>query len=127
MLAFKQNRTISNQLALEILLYISGQRQIKVAVMDFGVRAGKIALMILGDSEEILMQAFNECQTFLNGTPSDEILTTIDDGKWAAVQDYFRINEPEIGAITLSDTRESREEALVKAVLNRIALVACEK
>jgi tRNA threonylcarbamoyladenosine modification (KEOPS) complex Cgi121 subunit len=126
-LAFKQNRTISNQLSLETLLYISAQRQIKVALAEFGIRVGNSALMILGDSEEILMQALEECQTLLAGTPSDEVLTIANETKWAAIQDYFQISECEIDAIALSGAKESREEALFKLVLNRVALVTCEK
>lgn len=127
MLAFKQNRSISNQLALEVLLYISGQRQIQVALTEFGARAGNSALIILGNSEQMLKQALEECQTLLDSMPSDEVLTIFNDAKWAAIQDYFIINKNEIDAITLSNTKESLEEALFKAVLNRIALVTCEK
>lgn len=127
MLAVKQNRAISNQLALEILLYISAQRQIKVALEEFGVKTGNGTLMVLGDSEETLIQVSEECQITLEATPLDEVLTIFDDAKWAAIQDYFQINDSEIDAIALSITRGAREEALFKAVLNRIALVACEK
>lgn len=127
MLAFKQGRAISNQLALEILLYISGQRQIKIALETFGIRSGSCALLILGNSEETLRYALKECQPIIGGTPADEVLTLLDDAKWETIQDYFQITDPEIDAIAQSNTKGAREDALVKIVLNRVALVALDK
>ena len=127
MLAFKQDRAISNQLALEILLYISGQRQIKIALETFGIRSGSCTLIILGNSEETLSRALKECQSVIGGMPADEVLTLFDDSKWETIQDYFQITDQEIDAIAQSNTKGAREEALVKIVLNRIALVALDK
>jgi len=127
MLAFKQGRAISNQLALEILLYISGQRQIKLALETFGGRSGSCALLILGNSEETLKRALKECQPIIGGTPADEVLTLLNDAKWHATQEYFQISDKEIDAIALSTTDNAREEALIKIVINRTALVALDK
>lgn len=126
-LAFKQSRAISNQLALEILLYISGQRQIKIALESFGVRSGNCSLIILGNSEDILRSTLQECRTIIGGMPSDKVLSLFDDSKWETIQDYFQITSQEIDAIAQSSTKSAREDALVKIVLNRIALVALDK
>ncbi|MDD1779185.1 MAG: KEOPS complex subunit Cgi121 [Candidatus Helarchaeota archaeon] len=127
LLAFKQGRAISNQLALEILLYISGQRQIKIALEAFGVRTGNCSLIILGNSEEILRDTLQECRTLIGGTPADEVLSILDDSKRETIQANFQIADQEIDAIALSNTKGAREDALVKIVLNRIALVTLDK
>lgn len=127
LLAFKQGRTISNQLVLEILLYISGQRQIKIALEAFGVRTGNCSLILLGNSAETLRDTLQECRTLIGGLPADEVLSIFDDSKWETIQAFFQITDQEIDAIAQSNTKGAREDALVKIVLNRIALVALDK
>jgi tRNA threonylcarbamoyladenosine modification (KEOPS) complex Cgi121 subunit len=127
LLAFKQGRTISNQLALEVLLYISAQRQIKIALETFGVRSGSCALLILGNSEETLQDTLKACWNIIGGTLADEVLTIPDDSKWNSIQTYFQITDQEIDAVAQSNAKGAREDALVKIVLNRIALVALDK
>jgi tRNA threonylcarbamoyladenosine modification (KEOPS) complex Cgi121 subunit len=127
LLAFKQGRAFSNQLALEILLYISGQRQIKIALDFFGARSGNCAFIILGNSEDILRDTLQECRLLIGGTPADEVLSIFDDSKRELIQDYFQIANQEIDAIAQLDTKVAREDALIKILLNRIALVALNK
>jgi len=125
--AFAHGRNISNQLALEILLYISAQRQIKVAIEEFGVGSGDLVIIILGNSEDTVKYALVECEKILNGVVSDEILDLSNNSKISAIQDYFNLTGLELNAIKSKNTMDSYKNAIVKAVLNRIALVALEK
>ena len=125
--AFTQKRNISKQLAMEVLLYISGQRQIRIALNEIGIESGDNAIIILGNSEESMKQALAECEKLLGGVKADEILALYDDSKFSAIQGYFQITDGELNAISLSNTQDSKNTALVKVVLNRVALVALEK
>ncbi|MFX1296516.1 MAG: KEOPS complex subunit Cgi121 [Promethearchaeota archaeon] len=127
MLAFNQKRNISNQLALEILLYISGQRQIKIALKEFGIKTGNNIIIILGNSEELVKEALIPCEKILGGVKANEIMSIVENFKLLAIQNYFQINKAELNAIKLSVANESQENAIFKAVLNRIALVALDK
>ncbi len=125
--SFFQERNISKQLSFEILLYISGQRQIKIALDEFGMQSGENILLILGNSKEKMKQNLGRCLEILGGQASDEVMEITDSSKLIAIQSYFQINIEELNAIKISNNEESVEEATIKAVLNRIALVALEK
>lgn len=125
--AFIQKRNISNQLSLEILLYISGQRQIKVALEKFGVKAGDDVVIILGNSEASVKQALEECEILLGGARSDEVMMIFNDFKQSEICKYYQIGNDEISAISLTNNENQRDEAIFKAILNRIALVSLEK
>lgn len=126
-LAFNQKRNISNQLELEILLYISSQRQIKIALEDFGIKTGNNVIIIVGNSTDQIKQALVECENLLEGVRSDEVIGICDNSKLLAIREYFQISDEELNAIALTDIEDSQEDAVLKAVLNRIALVTLEK
>ncbi len=127
MLAFSQKRNISNQLSLEILLYLSAQRQIRVALEAFGLRSGSNVIIILGNNEQTLEEALNESETTLPAAKLEDMVNISDKDKFRTVKAYFKIGEAELDAIKDSDTQQSLEEAVIKALLNRIALVTLEK
>ncbi len=127
MLAFHQKQNLTNQLAMEILLYMSGQRQIKIALEEFGIKSGNDIILILGNSEETLKQALIECEKLLGGVKSDEVMALDDNSKVSAIKGYFQINNTELNAVAESNTKESQETALLNLILNRIALVILEK
>ena len=54
--AFKNRKNISKNLAMEMLLYISGQGQIKNAIKIFGLTKGKmnVALIVIGERKKDL-------------------------------------------------------------------------
>ncbi len=83
--------------------------------------------MILGNAEDSVKQAVLECERLLGGERSDGVLAIFNDTKSFNIRDYFQIGEEELNAIAINDTKNSREDSIIKAVLNRIALVALEK
>jgi len=127
MLAFKQQRNIANDLALEILLYLSGQRQIKIALEEFGLKEGDIAVMILGNSADSMKKALNQCTLLFQGEASDEVLALKDKGKLKKICTFFQIGSKEIAAIKKDETLEAYRQAIFKLVLNRVALVTLSK
>jgi len=118
---------ISNKLSLEILLYISGQRQIKVAIEEFGAKSGDNILIILGNSEETVRQALMECEKFILGAPSDDVMAISASSKLEAIREFFQIDNKELNAVGLKGPKDSQENVIVKLVLNRVALVTLEK
>lgn len=127
MLAFNQQRNISKQLGMEILLYISGQRQIKIALETFGLQSGNNAVIILGNSKEILSQSLKDCETIIGGVASDDVMGCRDASKGLTIQKTFHISDEELNAINPKKSKEAYEQAIFKAVINRVALVALEK
>ena len=66
--AFEQRKNLTNSLAMEILLYASGERQIQKALQKIGVKKGNIPIAF------IFMNRFG-CET--KGEISDEIIEKI--------------------------------------------------
>ncbi len=127
MLAFKQERNLLNRLPLEILLYVSGQRQIKIALEDFGMKDGDNCIIILGNSEASMKQALTDCEKLIGGEHTDEVLNISKKSKRVEICRYFQINSEELNAIAQSDAEKEQAAALFKAILNRMALIALEK
>jgi len=113
---------------MEILLYLAGQRQIKIALEEFGIKSpGDACIIILGNSAESVKDALIECEGLVGGVPSDEVLMISDKAKFLAICQYFQIGEKEIDAVSASSTELSQYIALVQIVLNRLSLVTLEK
>ena len=93
MLAFKQKRNLLNRLPLEILLYISGQRQIKNAIEEFGIKNGENCIIILGNEDESMKQTLMRCEKLLGGEYSDEVLEITDVSKQTEICNYFQISQ----------------------------------
>lgn len=126
--SFKQGRNLSSNLDLEILLYASGQRQIKVAIKELGIglEIKNIALIIYGNSVDNVKNALNDIQKLANGKDDDSILN-IDEEKYKNICNFFNIHPIEIQAIINSNKWEDKLLALIKIILNRIAFVVFEK
>ncbi|MHA1277838.1 MAG: KEOPS complex subunit Cgi121 [Candidatus Helarchaeota archaeon] len=127
MLAFSQQRNISNHLALEFLLYLSGQRQIKIAIKEFGMKSGNNVITILGNTENTMKIALSRVKEILGGNELDDIMNLSGNEKLNAVKEYFRIKDDEINAIIDSNSPVSYQHTICEIVLNRIALVTLEK
>ena len=71
--AFKQDRNSTNSLAMEILLYASGERQIQKAIQKLGITADSqnIALIFEGKFNDDILETILES---LNVTRNDKVL-----------------------------------------------------
>lgn len=124
--AFKQSRNVASQLSLEILLYATGQRQIKDAINLLGVskQTRKVAVLILGDGREKIIAFFEKIISLLNGREEEKLLEINSKEKMQQLLNIFKITEEEIYA-TMRE--EDKKEAVVKSILDRISVFAVEK
>ena len=108
----EQGTNLSNDLGLEILLYASGQRQIKKA-LNMGVSLGKnkVAIVILGDSEEACLKACNKFREMLNEKP----VLDYSDSKKEEIMEFFGITKDELKAVG--------EEKIQDLVIERVVLL----
>ena len=125
---FKQGRNLSNKLDLEILLYASGQRQIKKAIKKIGIglETQNIAILIMGNSIETIESAKLKIFELIKGT-EDESILDINKNKYEKISKAFNITPLEIETTSNSSEWKDKVEALGKIVLNRIAFVVFEK
>ncbi|HDM36790.1 MAG TPA: TIGR00295 family protein [Candidatus Syntrophoarchaeum butanivorans] len=110
--SMREGEQIASNPALEILLYMSGTRNISRA-LEMGVKEGKgvVCLVLLGDNiDESLKQQIFELLSFEpHGVPG------YDDERKARLMDFFEITETELGAVG--------EDKLEKLVMERVALL----
>lgn len=104
--SFKTGRNIANDLGKEIMLYVSGTRQINRA-MKIGVHNGKNNIVLVAIGEEIDLSVFDEI------TPKDVV--HYEGSKNRALRDIFNITDEEIKA--------SGVDKIPELVLERVALV----
>jgi KEOPS complex subunit Cgi121 len=104
--SFKASTNIANDLAKEIMLYVSGTRQISKA-MRLGIHKGENNIAIVAVGEEPDLSAFNEIKP--------EHVLEYNESKKEAVMEVFNITNEEIEAVG--------EEKISELVLERVALV----
>nr|MDO8090833.1 KEOPS complex subunit Cgi121 [Candidatus Sigynarchaeota archaeon] len=75
--AFSYAKNISNKLSVECLLYVSGQRQIIVAVKNLGIKPDtrNIGVILIGDTTNVLREVQQKILLITKGKENDTILT----------------------------------------------------
>jgi tRNA threonylcarbamoyladenosine modification (KEOPS) complex Cgi121 subunit len=124
LMAFRNNRNISKNIAMEVMLYASAQRQIRKAIAFIGVNrcSANIAAVIVSEnpaSVKTVLQAVSK----LVGAEPDETVLELFKGKVQSIRRAFDISEKELEAIM---KKNNREEALVDLVVERIALLSTQ-
>jgi len=122
--AFKNQTNLSKSLAMETMLYASSQRQIQRAIQVVGVKPGmsRVAVVIIGESTELVKAALNDLSGYLKTEPCDALLdlTPI---KTTQIKQAFKITAPMI-EVTAKSGKENL--ALVALVIEQVALLATE-
>ena len=72
--AFKQKTNTTNSLAMEILLYVSGERQLKLAIPKIGIKKGKIDIAFIFIGKKIPNKLINDLLQKLLLKRDDKIL-----------------------------------------------------
>jgi len=74
--SFSQKKNIAGTIDLEILLYASGQRQIRKAFEMVGVKSGtsKVAVLILADDKSKVQDAEESVSRLIDGVRDDRVL-----------------------------------------------------
>ena len=121
--AFKRKKNISKNLALEILLYVSGQKQIRVAIDVFGLRKGRmdVVLVAIGDKKGDLKRLLeNICETF-DIEIDDSFIDSFSERKSKDIRSTFEISSLEIDAVKRKGV--TLKKILRKLIMERMAFL----
>jgi KEOPS complex subunit Cgi121 len=121
--AHETGKNISKNIAVETLLYASGQHQISKAIELLGIKpsSSQIALLVIAETRSKAVKALDKISDLLQGEKCDEIIELTDE-KVEIMKKTFEIKDPEIEA-TL---RKSEMEALTSLLIERAALLATQ-
>lgn len=124
--AFQDKLNISSSLAVEALLYASGQRQIQKSVDMLGIKpmTHNVAVLIIADSEDEAIETLNKISNTIDGKFDDSVIEVTAE-KYASLKRLFRISNREIEAKT--ERKNSEKEALIYLIIERGALLTVKK
>ncbi len=122
--AFQNKTNISKSLAMETILYASGQRQIKKAIQRCGIKpeTKNMAAVIIGENQaqlQTVLQAVTKCV----GADPDEQVLDMTETKKVKIKKAFQITDEEIKTIMKND---DVEKAIISLVIERIALLSTQ-
>ena len=124
--AWSGGYAIARSLDVEIILYASAQRQIKNAFNLMGLEEGlsSVAVIVVAETED----SVEETIKILVKRVGNELIEPfkVDRARFERIQDFFRIPQIELDAISKSGSIEGRWLALVRCVVSRVSLVATE-
>jgi KEOPS complex subunit Cgi121 len=120
--AFQKSTSISNNLAVETLLYASAQRQIKKAVKMLGIKQGtsEVAALIITEN----VHAKSECLRLVTETVDcerDDNVLELTNKKILGIKKLFEISDIEFEAKL--EKKGQEKEALTDLVIERMALL----
>jgi len=124
--AFEGKVNISSNLAIEILLYASAQRQIKEAVRLIGVKTStaKVAVVILAENLDQSSVILKVVSRLLRGKRDDSVIDLTSE-KLGGLRKLFRISDVELEA---KATRKDLEKhALTDLVIEHMALLVAQR
>jgi len=124
--ALENKTNISNNPAMETLLYASAQRQITKATETMGIKSTTkdIAALIITKSQRSAENAIKIVQKLISGEPDDGIIE-IDQEKFDKIRRFFHISDKELGAKLQKKGLE--KEALVDLVIEHGALLVTQR
>jgi tRNA threonylcarbamoyladenosine modification (KEOPS) complex Cgi121 subunit len=120
--AFKNKKSISKSLAMEIMLYASAQGQIHKATESIGINSEstEVAAVIVGKRQKDVNLALSIIAKQVDAKQDDSVLE-FSNGKAEAVQKIFGISETEAKTVMKGSDFGN---ALVDLVIERMALLA---
>ena len=125
LMAFRTGRNISKNLAMEVMLYASAQRQIRKAIQLIGVKRGypaSIVVVIIGDDEADVGAELTRISKCLDKVPDDSILE-LSVFKAQSIRQAFDVSSRELETVIGKD---KGERALVNIVIERMALLSTQ-
>ncbi len=116
----------SKSLAVELLLYVSCQRQISKAITFLGVRPKdqNIILVALGNSDIWLKDLTARCGFLIQGRLNDELVEIYSQNKANTLKECYGITSTEMEAARVQG--EVDEDVLKRLVIERSALLTLE-
>jgi KEOPS complex subunit Cgi121 len=124
--ALENKTNISNNPAMETLLFASAQRQITKATETMGVKSTTkdVAVVIIAKSQRSAEDALKIVQDLISADPDDSVLD-IDQGKFDKIRRFFHISDRELAAKLQKKGLE--KEALVDLAIEHGALLATQR
>jgi tRNA threonylcarbamoyladenosine modification (KEOPS) complex Cgi121 subunit len=122
--AFRNKRNISKNVAMEVMLYASAQRQIRKAIALVGVKrdSASMAVVIIGENSDSIKTALNTVSKRIGAKP-DKTVLELSKGKMQSIRRAFDISERELETVM---KKNNLEQALVNLVVERMALLATQ-
>jgi KEOPS complex subunit Cgi121 len=124
--AFEQGQNISESLDVEVLLYASGQRQIRKAIEQLGLKpaTSEIAVAAIAATKDEVKGIEAKVAGIVPGKREDKVLC-LQEGKAERLMEAFDITDTELEVA--SENRETLWEALVGIIIERSALLAINR
>jgi len=121
--AFHTGQNICNKIGIELLLYLSGKRQIRDAIKIVGVRGNldRVLLISIGDSREHAENAIKSLVKLLGKYRLDRLILELNDEKVNLIKMAYGISDIEISAVMRRDL--SLRDAIERLVIERGALL----
>lgn len=122
--SFKTGINISRSLEVEVLLFASGQNQIKRAIEILGIKpySSSAALIIISDDRAEAIAMLNYISNILGGE-RDQSVIELTDEKVSGIVETFKISKLEIEA----SMRTSLKDAVKNILIERAALLITER
>jgi len=123
LLAFRNGWNISKDLAMEVMLYASAQRQIRKAIDLAGVKqsCANVAIVMVNENQGMVKRTLAAVSERLSKQP-DETVLELSKSKAACIRRAFGISEVEIASVS----EKNPDKALVDLVIERMALLATQ-
>jgi tRNA threonylcarbamoyladenosine modification (KEOPS) complex Cgi121 subunit len=120
--AFKTKRNISKNLAVEVMLYASAQRQIRKAIEFLGIKPGRadVAVVVVAETPSAVEVATKSVSKHFSGKPDDHVLE-LSPAKAQKIRTAFTITDEEVAVVTKNN---DADRALVDIVVERMALLS---
>lgn len=121
--AVEAGRSIARNLGIEVLVRLSGQRQISVALEMFGLKSGckELGVVVIGKNagtvEDVARYVVER-----SGLEEDDSVLELNHEKAEQIKKAFNIEDRELEAVQA----EGEFEALVKCCIERCALLTLE-
>jgi tRNA threonylcarbamoyladenosine modification (KEOPS) complex Cgi121 subunit len=121
--SFKGDKRRSKSLAVELLLYLSCQRQIAKAIRFLGVdlEDSRVALIALSDSKDAIQELASHAESIINGKQDDSQIEIGSKEKMALLQQSYGVTRKEMEAARFEGETES--SALKRLIVERSALL----
>jgi KEOPS complex subunit Cgi121 len=122
--AFRNKTNISKNVAVEVMLYASAQRQISKAIALVGVKrdSDTVAAVIIGKHSDSVKAVLSSVSKRVNAEPDDAVLA-LSTAKIHSIRRAFSISEVELETVMKAG---NVEQALVDVVCERVALLSTQ-
>jgi tRNA threonylcarbamoyladenosine modification (KEOPS) complex Cgi121 subunit len=121
--SFKGDKRRSKSLAVELLLYLSCQRQIAKAIRFLGVDSedSRVALVALSDSKDAIQELARRAESIIDGKRDDSQIEIGSKEKMIRLQESYGVTRKEMDAARFEGETES--STLKRLIVERSALL----